>query len=86
MALLHRHTYHRGSNRARFASSLLSADLGDGGLTVINDDDSGLGVDLEEALSSTSVLVELSNGEESDDQKLSGFNLDVDLLIDLRFS
>ena len=51
-------------------------------MSILDHDDTGLGVDFEETLSGTRVLVDLSDGEELDDEQLSSLNLDVHLFVD----
>lgn len=75
-------TGHGGTDAAGFASRLVPGDLGNGGLTILDDDHTGLGVDLEEALSGTRVLVDLADGEKLDDEQLSGLDLNVHLFVD----
>jgi len=75
-------TDHGRTDAARLARGLLPSDLGNGGLTILDDDDSSLGVDLEEALSSSSVLVDFTDSQKLDNQKLSSLDLDVHLLVD----
>ena len=75
-------THHGGTDDARLARGLLPSNLGNGGLTILDNNDSSLGVDLEEALSGSSVFVDFTDSQKLDDQKLSSLNLDVHLLVD----
>jgi len=75
-------THHGGTDAARLARGLLPSNLGNGGLTILDNNDSSLGVDLEEALSGSSVFVDFTDSQKLDDQKLSSLNLDVHLLVD----
>lgn len=51
-------------------------------MSILDHDDTGLGVDLEETLSGTRVLVDLSDGEQLDDEQLSSLDLNVHLFVD----
>ena len=75
-------THHGGTDAARLARGLLPSNLGNGGLTILDNNDSSLGVDLEEALSGSSVFVDFTDSQKLDNQKLSSLDLDVHLLVD----
>ena len=79
-------THHGRTDASRITGCLLSLNILDRGVAVLDDDGSDFSVHLEETFSSTLLGVQRTDGEELDDKHLALFDFDAHLLVDLGLS